>query len=97
MPTAQSGFFEWVFFFLKTYGNMFLQGAGITLMIALTGTISGFLIGLGSGVNVQVAQHFGARRMRDLGEIVHTSALLCLLMGIALAGAAAEGAKSVYL
>ena len=49
MPTAQSGFFEWVFFFLKTYGNMFLQGAGITLLIALTGTITGFLIGLGVG------------------------------------------------
>ena len=49
MPTAQSGFFEWVFFFLKTYGSMFLQGAGITLLIALTGTITGFLIGLGVG------------------------------------------------
>lgn len=49
MPTAQSGFFEWVFFFLKTYGSMFLQGAGITLLIALTGTITGFVIGLGVG------------------------------------------------
>ena len=36
MPNAQSGFFEWVFFFVKTYGVMFLRGAGTTLLIALT-------------------------------------------------------------
>ena len=49
MPTAQSGFFEWVLFFVKTYGSLFLQGAGTTLLIALTGTIVGFIIGLGVG------------------------------------------------
>ena len=49
MPTAQSGFFEWVFFFIKTYGPLFLQGAGITLLLALTGTAVGFIIGLGVG------------------------------------------------
>lgn len=50
MPTAQSGFFEWVWFFVQTYGPMFLRGAGTTLLIALTGTAVGFLIGLGVGV-----------------------------------------------
>lgn len=49
MPNAQSGFFEWVGFFIRTYGAMFLQGAGITLLIALTGTVVGFVIGLGVG------------------------------------------------
>ena len=49
MPNAQSGFFEWVFFFIKTYGPMFLKGAGTTLLIALTGTLVGFIIGLGVG------------------------------------------------
>ena len=49
MPNAQSGFFEWVFFFVKTYGSLFLQGAATTLLIALTGTIVGFIIGLGVG------------------------------------------------
>ena len=39
MPNAQSGFFEWVFFFIRTYGPMFLKGAGTTLRIALTGTL----------------------------------------------------------
>jgi len=49
MPTAQSGFFEWVFFFIKTYGTLFLKGAGTTLLIALTGTLVGFIIGLAVG------------------------------------------------
>ena len=49
MPNAQSGFFEWVFFFVRTYGPMFLQGAGTTLLIALTGTLVGFIIGLAVG------------------------------------------------
>ena len=50
MPNAQSGFFEWVWYFVQTYGPMFLRGAGTTLLIALTGTLAGFLIGLGVGV-----------------------------------------------
>ena len=50
MPNAQSGFFEWVWYFVQTYGTMFLRGAGTTLLIALTGTLAGFLIGLGVGV-----------------------------------------------
>lgn len=50
MPTADTGFFGWVWFFVQSYGPMFLRGAGTTLMIALTGTVVGFLIGLGVGV-----------------------------------------------
>jgi len=50
MPTADTGFFGWVWFFVQSYGPMFLRGAGTTLFIALTGTIAGFLIGLGVGI-----------------------------------------------
>ena len=50
MPNAQSGFFEWVWFIFRTYAPMFLRGAGTTLLLALTGTFVGFLIGLGVGV-----------------------------------------------
>lgn len=39
-------FFGWVIFLLDQYGAMFLRGTGITLLIALTGTVLGFLIGL---------------------------------------------------
>ena len=49
MPNAQSGFFEWVLFFIKTQGSLFLRGAGVTLLISLTGTIAGFIIGLAVG------------------------------------------------
>ena len=46
MPTASTSFFGWVAFLLQKYGMLFLRGTGMTLLIALTGTIFGFLIGL---------------------------------------------------
>ena len=39
-------FFDWVLFLLDEYGSLFLRGTGMTLLIALTGTIMGFVIGL---------------------------------------------------
>lgn len=49
MPTAQSGFFDWVLFILRTYGPLFLRGAETTLLLALSGTFVGFIIGLAIG------------------------------------------------
>ena len=46
MPTSESGFFTWVGFILEKYGALFLHGTLNTLIVALTGTILGFLIGL---------------------------------------------------
>ncbi len=43
-------FFDTVAKIVEKYGLMFLQGAGITLLIAITGTIIGFAIGLGIGI-----------------------------------------------
>ena len=43
-------FFDTVARIVEKYGLMFLQGAGTTLLIAITGTIIGFAIGLGIGV-----------------------------------------------
>ncbi len=43
MPTT---FFGWIGFLLEKYGSLFLQGTGITLLIAITGTVIGFIIGL---------------------------------------------------
>ena len=45
MPTDNS-FFSWVAFILDKYWPMFLSGVGSTLLVALTGTVFGFLIGL---------------------------------------------------
>jgi len=41
-----SSFFGWVGFILEKYGSLFLSGVGVTLLVALTGTVIGFLLGL---------------------------------------------------
>ena len=41
-----SSFFGWVGFLAKQYGGLFLRGTVNTLLIAVTGTILGFLLGL---------------------------------------------------
>lgn len=52
-------------------------GSTSTLVFLYTG----FLIGLGSGVNVLVAQHYGARSEKNVGEVVHTAAIISLIAG----------------
>lgn len=47
MPsTYPSTFFGWVGFLIEQYGGLFLRGAGVTLLIAISGTVLGFLLGL---------------------------------------------------
>lgn len=46
MSDLPSTFFGWVGFILKEYGPLFLNGVGVTLAVALTGTIIGFVLGL---------------------------------------------------
>ncbi|MBO4836750.1 MAG: amino acid ABC transporter permease [Clostridia bacterium] len=43
IPTS---FFSWVRFLTEKYGQLFLRGTGVTLLVALTGTILGFILGL---------------------------------------------------
>ena len=45
MP-ATLGFFDWVAKLLDEYGPLFLKGTGITMLVALSGTVLGFLLGL---------------------------------------------------
>lgn len=42
-------FLDWIIYILEHYGNWFLEGTLMTLLIALLGTVIGFLIGLGLG------------------------------------------------
>ena len=74
MPTADTGFFGWVWFFVQSYGPMFLRGAGTTLFIALTGTVAGFLIGLGVGI----VRTFPCRKEDGMGKYL----LMKLVRGI---------------
>ena len=43
---VERSFFEWVWFLLEKFGPQFVRGAGNTLLIALTGTVIGFVLGL---------------------------------------------------
>ena len=52
-----------------------------TILVSL---FTGFLIGMGSGVNVTTARYLGAERHRDVSETVHTAAILLLITGTAL-------------
>mgnify|MGYP003311151115 CR=1 FL=1 len=38
-------FFGWIAYLLDSYGSLFLQGAGYTMLIAISGTVLGFLLG----------------------------------------------------
>lgn len=46
----ERGFFEWIGFLLSTYWPQFVRGTGITVALAVVGTLAGFVIGLVVGV-----------------------------------------------
>lgn len=52
-------------------------GATSTIVVLFTG----FLIGMGSGVNALAAHYFGSKAKKELGETVHTSAIICFTVG----------------
>ena len=45
---------------------------------------TGFLIGIGSGVNILAARFLGAKQDKDLHQTVHTAFALCFIFGILL-------------
>lgn len=50
-----------------------------TILVSL---FTGFLIGIGSGVNVRIAQYYGAKCSQDIREALHTSLILCFFSGV---------------
>lgn len=52
-----------------------------TIIVAL---FTNILIGVGAGVNVVVARYIGAKEDKNVSDTVHSSALICLLCGLAL-------------
>ena len=61
-------------------GSTALGAVGSTSIFVTLFT--GFLIGMGSGVNVVVARYIGARHDQDVHEAVHTSLILSLIVGV---------------
>ena len=63
-------------------GSQALGAVGSTTI--LVSLFTGFLIGMGSGVNVVTARYLGARQHQDVIQTVHTSAILLLITGVLL-------------
>lgn len=61
-------------------GSESLAAVGSTS--ALINLITNLFVGLAVGVNVSVAQFYGAKREKDITETVHTAILLSILAGI---------------
>lgn len=66
----------------KFSGSEALGAVGsTTILISL---FTGFLIGLGSGVNVLAARYLGQKNDTAVREVVHSSAIICFIFGMAL-------------
>ena len=63
MPTT---FFGWVIFLLKQYGGLFAAGTAMTLLVAITGTVFGFIIGLLVAIARSIELPHGAGLLRRL-------------------------------
>lgn len=61
-------------------GTLPLGSVGSTTILVTLFT--GFLIGMGGGVNSLTARFFGAEDNQGIIETVHTSLILCILMGL---------------
>ncbi len=71
---------------LAVVGRFSADGANALGAVGSTATLvtlfTGFLMGIGCGVNVLVAKFFGAGDRDNVRKTVHTSALLCTLIGL---------------
>lgn len=61
-------------------GSNSLGAVGSTSILVTLFT--GFLIGMGNGVNVLTARFYGAKKGKDVKEAVHTSFVVCIAIGI---------------
>ena len=57
--------------------------------------VTGFLIGLGNGVNVLTARFYGAGHPRDVHRVVHTALPICLAAGVLLLAAGVLGSPAL--
>ncbi|MCR4641311.1 MAG: MATE family efflux transporter [Lachnospiraceae bacterium] len=62
--------------------------AAIGATASLTNFFINVIIGVSVGSNVMVARYFGAKRDRDVHDAVHTSLMLCIILGFAVGIAA---------
>lgn len=63
-------------------GPVALGAVGSTSMLVFLFT--GFLMGIGNGINVVTARHYGAESEKDVSETVHTAFIVALISGAVL-------------
>jgi His/Glu/Gln/Arg/opine family amino acid ABC transporter permease subunit len=68
-------FFDWVVLYLDKYGELFLRGAGNTLLLAIVGTTAGFVIGLLVGVAREIPVSRGDRLVKKISVYTLRSVL----------------------
>lgn len=76
---ASSSFLEWVLYILQNYWPLFLRGAGVTLIIALSGTIIGFGVGIIIGVIRTIPIDHNFSPAKKLGLKFINLLLLCYI------------------
>lgn len=70
------GFFDWIIKLLSEYWVLFLRGSGYTMLMALTGTVAGFVIGLGVAIVKTIptdTPNHGARNviLKGIGTVLN--------------------------
>ena len=73
-------------------GSHALGSVGSTATLAAL--YSGFLIGMGAGVNVLTARFIGAREEENTRQTVHTAAVVCLVSALDPDGAVLHSCKA---
>ena len=66
MATMPDSFFSWVVFLLHEYSGVLLQGAGVTLLLALVGTFIGCVIGLAVGIVQTIPEDPNAGYLKNM-------------------------------
>lgn len=64
---------------------------------ALINLLTNLFVGLSIGVNVLVANYYGAKQQRDLRQTVHTAMLISIYSGIALTVVGIIGARQILI
>ena len=77
----------------KFAGEIALGAVGSTTTIVALFT--GFLIGMGGGVNALAARYYGAQQYKELSKNNHTAVIICTLTGVALTVLGAGSAHAV--
>lgn len=76
-------------------GSRALAAVGSTSSLIFL--LTSLFMGLSVGTNILTAKYYGAKRSREMSEVIHTSVALSLLCGLLLAGIGIIGARPLLL